>query len=237
MGALSGLRIAIAGGGVFGLSIAALCAWSGAKITLFDPRKLGRNASGVAAGMLAPALEAVLEQAPRGDHRLLQRGYEAWPAFSAKIGIGAPPQLRAGAIYVGTDAEVAEVLAGLTALDVDATRLSPKGAKRLQPDLAVCGLHALHVSEDGRLDPQAVLGHLRTVLLDSGGEVRPEPLDRSAAGYDAVVLAGGYESRAWVAEAPELACLRPIKGHVLHYAGGVTSGPVVRSRHSAGHGP
>ncbi len=231
MRALSGLRIAIAGGGVFGLGIAASCARSGAEVTLFDPARLGHNASGVAAGMLAPALEAVLQQGSRSDHQLLQRGYAAWPGFVAKLGLAAPSELKAGAIYVGTEDEVAGVHAALAALGAGAKKLSFGEACTLQPGLADLDLHAIHISEDGRLDPQAMLRGLERVLVDSGGQVRPEALTASVAGeFEAVVVAAGYESRTWVEQAPELACLAPIKGHVLHYAGGVTSGPVVRSR-------
>ncbi len=230
MYALSGLRIAIAGAGVFGLSIAALCARRGAKVVLFDPRPPGRNASGVAAGMLAPALEAVLEQHSRNDYELLRRGYSAWPAFAAEVGIAAPTELEAGAIYLGPEAEVAHVAAGLAALGAAAERLSPAEARRLQPGLAAGDHHALYICEDGRLDPQVVLRDLQHVLLDLGGEVSAQPLTAfTATAFEAVILAAGYDSRSWAAEAPELACLQPIKGHVLHYAGGVVSGPVVRS--------
>ena len=231
MRALSGLRIAIAGGGVFGLGVAASCVLSGAEVTVFDPARLGRNASGAAAGMLAPALECVLERSSKGEHQLLRRGYAAWPGFAAKLGLAQPPELKAGAIYVGTEGEIADVHAGLAALDTRAEGLSPAEARRLQPALADSHLNALYVGEDGRIDPQAMLRGLEQVLLDNGSQFRGEALTASAAGgFEAVVLAAGYQSNTWAAQAPELACLTPIKGHVLHYAGGVTSGPVVRSR-------
>ncbi len=216
---------------MFGLSIAALCVRSGAKVTLFDPRRLGQNASGVAAGMLAPGLEAVLEQATSCDHQLLRQGYDAWPSFAADAGVSVSAELRAGAIYVGTEAETAGLCAALVTLGAPVRKLSLDEARVLQPGLAASDLQALYVEEDGRLDPQVMLRELEQVVRDSGGDIRREAFTMSAArDFEAVVAASGYESRAWIAHAPELACLQPIKGHVLHYTGGVTSGPVVRSR-------
>ena len=97
--ALSGLRLAVAGGGVLGLSIAGLAARSGARVTVFEPRAQGDNASGVAAGMLAPALEAALD-GEAADYPLFQQAYAAWPAFAAALGLPPPPDLRAGALLL-----------------------------------------------------------------------------------------------------------------------------------------
>ena len=231
MAALSGLRIAIAGAGVFGLSIAALCSRAGARITLFEPRVLGDNASGVAAGMLSPGFEALLEQ-PVGDHHaLFRRGYAAWGDFAAQVGVDALPDAAAGALYVGADDEIVRLDAGLAAMDVRTERLSLVQARRRQPGLGDLQPHALYVGQDGRLDPAATLRALQERVLAEGGELRRSALTPAAASpFEAVVLAAGFESREWSGLVPELAWLRPIKGHVLHYAGGVVSGPVVRSR-------
>ena len=231
MSALSGLRIAIAGAGVFGLAIAARAARAGAQVTVFDPRELGDNASGVAAGMLAPALEAVLEQAHPGDYGLLRRAYAAWPGFAADLGLAAPADLAAGALYVGSVEEVQDLRERLAALGVLAERLSFAEARRRQPGLGGAGPEALYVDQDGRLDPSFTLRALQQVVVSHGGGVLRAPLTpRTAAGYEAVILAAGFESRAWRDRVADLAWLQPIKGHVLHYHGGVTSGPVVRSR-------
>ncbi len=228
---LSGLRIAIAGGGVFGLSIAALCVRAGARVTLFEPRALGDNASGVAAGMLAPGFEALLEQPAGANHALFRRGYAAWTGFAAQAGVLAAPDAAAGALYVGSEDELATVGAELTGLDVHVERLSLSEARRRQPGLGDREPAALYVGQDGRLDPSATLHALQQRVEAQGGEVWQDALTPvMAPRFEAVVLAAGFESRAWREQAPELAWLEPIKGHVLHYRGGVTSGPVIRSR-------
>ena len=228
---LSGLRVAIAGCGVFGLSIAAVCARVGAKVTLFEPRRLGDSASGVAAGMLAPAFEAVLEQSPAADHARLQQGYAAWPAFLARLGLGRPHDLAAGALYVGPEDDVAFVHRALAALGVAAERLNGADARKRQPWLGGRFDQALYVGGEGRLDPVSMLRDLEQSAVRAGAELRREALTLEIADrFEAVVLAAGFESRAWCGRASELAKLQPIKGHVLHFAGGLISGSVVRSR-------
>ena len=54
------LPIAVIGAGALGAATALALARTGAKVILIDGSPLGRNASGVAAGMLAPAMESAL---------------------------------------------------------------------------------------------------------------------------------------------------------------------------------
>ena len=56
-----GLRVLVAGAGAFGTAIALELARGGAEVVLADPAGVGDNASGAAAGMLAPAFEALLD--------------------------------------------------------------------------------------------------------------------------------------------------------------------------------
>ena len=228
--ALSGLKLAVAGGGVLGLSVAALAARSGARVTVFEPRPLGDNASGVAAGMLSPAFEAVLDGGAASDHALLQAGYDAWPRFAEALGLSAPADHAAGALYLTDPADLAPLAERLEALGAAPERLTAAAARALQPALPPGGQGALHVRRDGRLDPLALLAALAERLREAGGArvtapCPPPPVQ----GFDATVLAAGYETRRWLDLAPELAALQPIKGHVLHFQGGPISGPTVRS--------
>ena len=229
MAALSGLRLAVAGGGALGLGIAALAGRAGARVTVFEPRPLGDNASGVAAGMLSPAFEAVLDGSGAADLALFREGYAAWPAFAARVAIPAP-NLAAAALYLGPAADLARLVGRFADLGVEVERLTPAAARRLQPALPEKTEEVLCVRPDGRLDPLRTLGALAQRIAEDGGEVIgaacPGP---PAPGFDATVLAAGFETRRWADQAPELAALEPIKGHVLHYRGGPTSGPVVRS--------
>jgi glycine oxidase len=221
-------RLAVAGAGVLGLSVAALAAAEGARVTVFDPQPPGDNASGVAAGMLAPALEAALE-GEADAYALLREGYEAWPAFAAAVGLPSPDALHAGALYLDNAAGLEQVARRLQDLGAPAERLTADAARRLQPGLAPGATEALRVADDGRIDPRQLLERLLAGVIDGGGERVHAPAPERAEGFDALVIAAGYGSRRWVDAAPALAALQPIKGHVLHFTGGPTAGPTLRT--------
>ena len=61
MSSPTSLPIAVVGAGALGAATALGLARAGANVILLDEAPLGRNASGVAAGMLAPAMESALD--------------------------------------------------------------------------------------------------------------------------------------------------------------------------------
>ncbi len=215
---------------MLGFGVGVLAARSGAQVTVFEPRALGDNASGVAAGMLSPGLEALLEDRSEADYALFDAAYAAWPRFAEALGMAAPPDHAAGALYLADPESLDRLTARLAAIGVQAERLTPVAARALQPALAADAGEALHLRRDGRLDPLDTLAALAARLRQAGGEVVAAPLpEPPARGFDATVLAAGYATRRWLAAAPELSALQPIKGHVLHFQGGPTTGPTLRS--------
>ena len=66
-----GATVIVAGAGVLGLSTALALADAGCAVTVCDPAAEAANASGVAAGMLAPAFETVLDADGPDDLPLL----------------------------------------------------------------------------------------------------------------------------------------------------------------------
>src|SRR5579862_1819717 len=91
---LAKARVVVAGAGALGASIALVLARDGANVLLADPATLGANASGVAAGMLAPAFEAAPEQ-----YAILRDARDAWSAFAASL----PAEFglrRSGAVWI-----------------------------------------------------------------------------------------------------------------------------------------
>lgn len=77
-----GTDVLIAGAGIVGASIAWECARRGASVALVDRGRAGGEASGAAAGMLAPASEA---HGPGAFLEMGLRSLAAWPAFAAGI--------------------------------------------------------------------------------------------------------------------------------------------------------
>jgi len=233
MNDLTGARIAVAGAGVFGLTAALAVVWRGATVELYDPRlragRLGFNASGVAAGMLAPAFEAVLDPASAGRFGLLREGRDRWPALLERIGLTGALD-RSGALMVADQDRIAHVeraAAALTAAGAVLETLSAEDAHRLQPALGSSPAAAVFSPEDWRIDPRTAVPALLAAFEGAGGRLRARRL-MAVEGYDAVVLATGADGEGLVRLAPELTHLSPIKGQLLHLDGPPTGGPTLR---------
>lgn len=215
------LRVTIAGGGVLGLTTALALADAGCAVTLHDP---GRpNASSVAAGMIAPEFEAVLDPLSRTHLGLFMAARDRWPGLAARAGVTLD---RSGAMAVGEGAWLAEVAAGFGALHLRPAELTGRAARAMAPGLAEDVESALLSREDWRVDAPAALAQLRAAAAGAGVVVRQEPVtERPGAGV--LVLATGAASMAHLA--PELSILTPIKGHIVRVAGPAT-GATVRGR-------
>ena len=104
---MSSPDVIVIGAGVLGLSSAAALGARGHAVTVVDPG--GANASSMAAGMIAPAMETLGDLKSGSDHgALFQAAADLWPDFAGQFGIALH---REGAAWCGGDA--AEVLAAL----------------------------------------------------------------------------------------------------------------------------
>ena len=116
MNELKGLRVVVGGAGAIGSVLAVQLARQGAQVVLADPAAIGANASGVAAGMLAPAFETLLDSTTAGLYPLLRAARDAWPALVEALP-GAPALDRSGAMLKLADAASGDaMLATLAAL-------------------------------------------------------------------------------------------------------------------------
>lgn len=203
MAKLTGARVTVAGAGALGLCIALELARGGADVTVRDTAASGDNASGVAAGMLAPVFETALDAASADHFDLLLAARDLWPALADSLDIALD---RTGAAYYGE--HIGAVARRLKALGVQAGVYGDR----------------VYTREDWRLTPRSALAALRSAAGAAGA--RFEPLAAKAPGDGALlVLATGAERRGL---APELALLEPIKGHILRLSGGPDIGPVIR---------
>ena len=203
-----GARVAVAGAGAIGSAVALALARAGRDVTVFDPRPLGDNASGVAAGMLAPVAEAVFDPASTSHLDLLRRARDLWPAFAAPLGIAL---LRSG-LRVEGDAAWLEAVA---------TRFEAVGA----PVRRQGG--ALTSDEDWRLEARPSLAAMHDAALALGVRFEARAFEvGDLAAFEAVVLATGAARLPGLA--PELAALTPIKGQILRADRGPATGPVIR---------
>jgi len=77
--------VIVVGAGVLGLSTAAELAARGHAVTVLDPG--GPNASSAAAGMIAPAMESLIDGLSADHAALLKRARDLWPAFASAHGL------------------------------------------------------------------------------------------------------------------------------------------------------
>lgn len=241
---LKGARIAIAGGGVFGLAVAVELAHRGAAVTLYDPQPRIRSASGMAAGMLAPAFEAALDAASQGHFSLLRTARELWPALAERLAPKRPVLDLSGALFLAGPQDLAAMEAlqrRMTALGATVETLDSEAAHRLQADVAGDLAGAVFTPEDWRIDPRRALPALARALRRAGGRVKAAAVGERAGRFtlsngdkleaDVVVIAAGAESASLAALAPELSLLQPIKGQLLRFEdAGPAGGPTLRSR-------
>ncbi|HSV04825.1 MAG TPA: FAD-dependent oxidoreductase [Phenylobacterium sp.] len=207
-----GAKVTVAGAGALGLCTALALADSGCRVEVADPDPRA-NASAVAAGMLAPVFEAVLdpEVAPAFD--LLIAARDLWPGLEARAGVRLD---RSGAMAVGDETWLAGVQASLVRLGLHGIDLPRRTAGDLAPGLAPDARHALLVREDWRLEPRQALAALRASAEAAGVAFRGEAV-RDLGGADWLVVATGA-GQALADLAPEIAMLAPIKGQILRYS-------------------
>jgi glycine oxidase len=238
MSALNRLRVVVAGAGAVGSVVALQLARAGIQVLLVDPAPRGDNASGVAAGMLAPVFETLLDRLPGGGYPLLQRARDGWPALLEGVA-GAPTLYRSGAMMPMADETQAQAWAAeIVRSGGRAYMLDAKRAGALIPGVAPANTF-LFTPEEWRLAPGGVLAALQDQFEALGGQ----RLAASALGFqrgrvrfdrgsdwqaDAVVLATGFGNGDW-AEAGGEAGLTPIKGQILRLGGvGPRQGPILR---------
>jgi glycine oxidase len=234
-------EVVVVGAGVIGLACAWRIAQTGRSVLVVDRAEPGAGASGVAAGMLAPVMEADF-----GEEALLRlnlEGAAAWPGFAAELAERTGIDLgyvQSGALVVALDRDDAEELRRLhelqRSLGLDAEWLTARECRRLEPGLSPRVRGGVHAPHDHQVDPRAVLQALRTALEQAGGEILAraeveafQESDGAVSGVDTsagfvaadhVVLAAG----AWSQGLPTPARahsppVRPVKGQVLRLGG------------------
>jgi glycine oxidase len=201
-------RVAVVGGGVIGLSVAAELLERGADVTVYDPAPAGTDGAWhVAAGMLAPGGESAFEY----PHltRLLEAGHELWPSFAA--GLGEVGYDRAGTLSLALTADdVAEA-----AREWKHQKLTPlTGAKvrDLEPAISPRVRAGAFAAAEHQVDPRKVVTILRDRLK---GRIIPRRVtDVSDVEAETVVVAAGHHTGG-LTGLP----IRPVKGQVLRLRG------------------
>lgn len=223
-------RIAVMGGGIFGLAVAYACAHRGATVRLIERRHIGAGASGGLVGALAPHVPEGWNATKQFQLESLLMA-EGWWSEVARIGAEDPGYARLGRVQpLGDEAAVARALArteGAQQYWGDAARWEVREAANMPglPASSPTGL-VIHDTLSARLHPRRACAALAAALRALGGEIvegggsgRPQGL------YDSIVHATGWEG---------LAELRDGRGRA---AGGGVKGQALVLGHDAGRVP
>lgn len=223
MSEVKGLRVVVAGAGAIGSVCALLLARRGARVILADPGELGDNASGVAAGMVAPVCEALLDPAAHGHLPLLREAQSAWDRSLPDL---ARSLDRSGAVIETQHAE--GLLAHARSVGAELESLGADQARRLCPGLAPAGPF-LFTPEDWRLDAQVMLAALHDALRDAGGETVRSVVADFVSGRATLTGRPDVQADVLIRATGHGPGLIPIKGQILRFPGsGPAKGPVMR---------
>ncbi len=230
----------IVGGGVIGLSVAWRARARGMAVTVLDRGAIGRGASHVAAGMIAPVAEVEFGQAGRRLLDLSLRSAAMWRDFSRELqdACGQPVQLcRTGTLLLARDEdearELERQLAFRQSLGLDVRRLRPSAARELEPALAPTLRLALEVPDDHAVDPRQAVAALHAVCEASGVSLR-EHHDVAELAHDGtrvqgvrlqsgepiaagtvLIAAGAWTDRIGGLPADARVPVRPVKGQIM----------------------
>jgi glycine oxidase len=174
----SSFDVAVVGAGVIGLAIGWRAARRGLNVVVLERGdEPARQASAVAAGMLAPISETLATELPL--MRLGMASVDAYPEFVAELHEASGVDtgyLRCGTLLAARDGDEAEALARELALreslGLAAHRLRASEARRLEPALAPTLRLALDVPDDHAIDPRKLTAALAAALRAAGGELR-----------------------------------------------------------------
>lgn len=224
----------IIGGGVIGLACAFVLALDDNAVTVVDPF-VGRGASYVAAGMIAPLTEATYGEEPLVGLTIAAAG--AWPAFSELLGRHTPLHPgyeRAGTLVVAADNNDHAALRaqlpfyerlGLAALSRTASELRSE-----EPLLSPSVRGGYFAPHDVQVDNRRLVSALFDAAARNGVGIRPERVrslrvsgdvvsgvetERGMIAADRVVVATGHDLDWLSDQANDVPRIRPVKGQIL----------------------
>ena len=216
--------ITIAGAGALGLTTALALARAGCSVTVFDPSATGGNASRVAAGMLAPAFEAVMDPLMARHSDVLMAARNLWADLEANLGI---PIDRSGAAALGSPGFLHEVDEKLRRLGLYPTQMPRRTLEAMAPGLSASFEMAVLSREDWRIDPTTTLAALRRGANAAGVRFRDHAAE-GLEGADQLIVATGM-AQGLASLAPALRYLTPIKGQIIRVRAEASPGLVLRT--------
>jgi len=200
----SSLDVIVIGAGVLGLASAAELAARGHVVTVIDPGE--ENASRVAAGMIAPAMESVLDDLSIDVVPVLTSASRLWPNFARRHGLRL---IEDGAEWGGPGAD--EVARRLRALawdpEIAEDRVATPHDARIEPAEALARLASGVRVVTGRAVEARQEDRGWTVVLEDGRNI---PADRLVVATGAGPALQGLPPRV----ADLIARIQPVRGQL-----------------------
>ncbi len=236
---MPGPSIAIAGGGLIGMSIAWRLTQAGFAVTVFDQGSIAGEASWAGAGMLAPGGEL---DAPSDLARLAVESRSLYRSFVRELESVAHLAIdyqECGALDLAYDDAEWEHLKlradKQVALGIVAKELKTKQVRTFWPRVRAEGLTgALFYADDAIVNPRDLADALEAACRAAGVEILPHtPIhhaelsaggvlvhgNRSAREFATLAIAAGaWSSSISVAGVPALPPCEPVRGHLIGFA-------------------
>lgn len=220
----------VVGGGITGLCIAVAAQARGFAVTVISRDAIGDTASGVAAGMIAPALEALGEPEPDVSYARLKRAQQAWldliDVWPVSLREAIVQQTEARSRYVWAQSD--------NSSDITTPRLKSMGVPFSALDDAqladiAADMDGVEISGDWLIGAASALKELQAQFEAAGGTCVRGTVTTVAAesvgletgqslSADHIVVAAGYGSKAFSSLAG-MAHVSPVKGHLIDLKG------------------
>lgn len=201
--------VAIIGAGIIGMSCALALADCEVSVTLYETNWPPRGASWAAAGMLAPAFEAIgVENGHPRLFELCDAGMRLWPEWASRIErlSGEPSGYNPGpSLAIARTAEevarLERVSAALAGYDFAPT-LHKENIADLEPTVAQKALAALLLPSDGQADNRLTLtaliacveAHANIQIVTGAAPLCRNGAGLDHAGHDATLLTAGWQT-------------------------------------------
>jgi glycine oxidase len=230
--------VAIAGGGIIGLSVAWRLSLEGWSVTVFDNGELGGEASWAGAGMLAPGGEV---DRPSRLATLSIESRRSYPSFIRELETASGRTIdyqECGALdlaYSVSDLLRLESRAASQArLGIESRNVSPKQIQTFWPRVRTESLAGgVFFPGDAIVNPRDVTAALQVACLRNGAKLVPKcavtaafvkqdhvTVDTGARSQNVrvlVIAAGAWSSSIQIAGVPPVPEAQPIKGHLIGY--------------------